>query len=40
MTYESIGKARKFTHLKDNNSIRLALKNPNYTAAGYHWRYV
>lgn len=38
--FESIKAAREFVHLKGSSSIYFALKNPDRTAAGYHWRYV
>lgn len=37
--FESLKAVTKFVGLKDNNSIRVALKNPKRTAGGYHWRH-
>ncbi len=38
--FESIKAARKFVELKGSDPVCQALKNPNATAAGYHWKKV
>lgn len=37
--FDSIRAAAAWCGLKSNTSLRAALKNPNKTAGGYHWRH-